>query len=298
MALHSHTNQYPGINAHLHSYLQSAEGGWEVFHATHIIHLAEVINRQLPPGYVVDPERSMQIRHHHPDTGEPLVWKPRPDVTIYEREFRRGEPATVATPTTPTLRRTAIASVDVLDEQSFLRAVVIREIDAQGQIGKPITWIELLSPTNKPPNSGYLLYREKRNTTLHSQLVLVEIDYLHETRSPVPLLASYPDGEPDAFPYSIVVTDPRPSLEEGMLAVYSIAVDEPLPTILIPLAGNDSLTLDMNAVYHHSFSSLTSFSVRVDYEQLPRNFERYTPADQKRIWERMQAAQRTLSTEQ
>lgn len=243
MPIHLRANQYQGINAHLHSDLQAEEGGWGMFHAQHIPHLAEAIDAVLPDGYVVEPT------------------------------FALG----------------ASAYMLIMEEASD--ALVIREVDERGQIGRPITWLELLSPTNKPPNAGGLLYCEKRAATIQTGLVLVEIDYLHETRSPIAALPSYPDGDAGAFAYSIVVTDPRPTLSEGLMAVYGVAVDEPLPTIRIPLASVDAIALDMQAVYERTFSSLATFSLRVDYEQLPRHFERYAAPDQKRIWTRMQAIQ-------
>jgi hypothetical protein len=288
MAIHSRQNLYRGVNAHLHSQLQHEPGGWEVFHGMHIIHLAESIDALLPTGYLVDPEKSLQIRERHPDSGEIITetWQPRPDITIYDQGTSPSSPSTPAT--SPTLTLPASASID-LDEQIYLRAIIIREVNEQGELGKPITWIELLSPTNKPPNTGYRQYREKRNATIQSGIALIEIDYLHETRSPIQRPPSYPHHEAGAFPYAIVVTNPRPSLEAGFMQVYGFRVDDPIPTISIPLSSEDALTLDMNAVYQRTFSSLASFSQRVDYEQLPVNFTSYDDQDQQRIKSRMEA---------
>lgn len=41
-------NQYTGINDHLHS-LWQAEGGWDEFHAAHIIYLANALKIPLLP---------------------------------------------------------------------------------------------------------------------------------------------------------------------------------------------------------------------------------------------------------
>lgn len=43
MALITRQNQYRGLNAHLHSYLQSKKGDWENFHFQHILHINEVM---------------------------------------------------------------------------------------------------------------------------------------------------------------------------------------------------------------------------------------------------------------
>jgi hypothetical protein len=59
MPLIQRENPYRGVNAHLHSLLQATSGGWAQFHAPHIIHLAEWIERHLPAGYNAFPERSL-----------------------------------------------------------------------------------------------------------------------------------------------------------------------------------------------------------------------------------------------
>lgn len=177
-------------------------------------------------------------------------------------------------------------------EGIYLTGLAIREVNTEGELGKPITWIELLSPTNKPGGSGFLQYSEKRNLTLRSGIALVEIDYLHESRPVLSRLASYPDGEPKAYPYIILVTNPRPSLQDGQSNVYGCGVDERLPLVDIPLSGDEQVTLDSRSVYNQSFSSLASYSRRVDYERAPDRLDSYQPGDQERIRRRMAAVVR------
>jgi hypothetical protein len=126
-----------------------------------------------------------------------------------------------------------------------------------------------------------------------SGIALVEMDYLHETASPIPHINPYPH-EAESYPYSVVVTNPRPSLDSGDMRVYGFSVDTPLPVIVVPLADADSITLDLNSVYNRTFESFASFSRRVDYAALPDRFESYSPADQERIRQRMSAAQMEL----
>lgn len=291
-------NVYNGVNAHLHSALQHEFGAWEVFHSSHITDLAQEIDRQLPPGYIVEPERSLQIREYHPSSGEPILLRrkyPKPDISIYQTNVevvasRQSNSAATA----PTLTLPAIESIED-DEDTYLRAVVIRELLEDDTFGKAIAWIELLSPTNKPPGEGYIQYREKRASTLHGGTVLVEIDYLHETRSPIRKLKSYPDGEKGSFPYSIVVTNPYPDLQLGKMETYGLQVDQCLPTIEIPLNHKDTFTLDFEAVYNRTYESLQAFSYRVDYERVPVGMDSYDAADQKRILAVMERAQTLAS---
>jgi len=157
-------------------------------------------------------------------------------------------------------------------------------------LGILVTRIELLSPANKPPGSYYRQYLAKRDETLLAGINLVEIDYLHERRSPLAILPDYTRQEPHAYPYHILVSRPYPSLADGQTAIYGFRVDDPIPAIAIPLAGEDSVTLDLNAVYNHTFSSNLTYGLRiVDYEQPPPGFETYDAEDQQHIRSRMAA---------
>jgi hypothetical protein len=65
MALHTPTNEYQGVNAHLYCFFQ-ARGGWASLHSLYISDLARAINPLLPPGNIVDVEQSLQIRGSRP----------------------------------------------------------------------------------------------------------------------------------------------------------------------------------------------------------------------------------------
>lgn len=293
MPLHLRTNQYRGVNAHLHSNLQNDTDAWGVFHGTHITLLAVEIDALLPPGYIAEPERGLQIKPYHPATGEEIrterARRRRPDITIYET----GTPASTSVVssgavTAPTLEVAAIESL-MLDEEAYLAAVVIRRVE-ENNIGRAVTWLELLSPTNKPGDTGYSQYLDGRENTLRSGIALVEMDYLHQSAPVIGAIPSYPDREQGAYPYHIAVTNPRPNLHEGRLSVYGFGVDAPMPVIAIPLAEDDRFTLDFGKVYHQTFESLSAFSRRVDYEHEPERMDSYAESDRARIREVMRAA--------
>lgn len=295
MAIYSRTSQYLGINAHLHNSLQNEFDAWGMFHGYHISHLFDAIEAALPPGYIVQQEKGLQIREFHPDTGEPIaVHKRRPDLAIYETPFPTAQTTTTSpVAAAPTLTLTAMVALEDNPKLHY-QAVVVRELLADNKIGKAITWIELLSPTNKPHGSGFFQYRDKQAAVLRAGITFVEIDYLHQTPPVILRLPSYPDGEPGAFPYMIIVTNPRPSLMEGILNVYGINVDEALPVVEIPLAGEDAFPLDFGAAYNRTFSGASAYSVRVDYEQLPARFDTYNETDQARIQARMAAVAQAI----
>lgn len=298
MPLHLRQNQYQGVNAHLHSLFQGELGGWESFHLMHISHLVSAVSAELPRGYVVQPERGMQIRRYHPDTGDEIRLgrgrRAKPDISIYQKSPSLAVQPSAAVATAPTLIFSSRDAVEI-DPRSYLSAVVIRKID-QERLGDPVTWIELLSPANKPGGAGYVQYQEKRVAAARSGIVMIEIDYLHETESPVLNLASYSDKEEGAFPYTITITDPRPSLKEGFTNVYGMRVDQPLPIAPVPLAMEDApILLNIEALYHQTYESVNAYEYLVDYEQLPERFDTYMEVDQERIRARMRAVQQAVA---
>lgn len=183
MAIHSKTNLYPGINAHLNSFLQQEGGGWESFHAEHIIDLRRVLAKTLPAGYYAVAEKSLQIT--------PL-----------------GSQVSLAVPT-GVYPMTPLIS----DPEDDLVGIVVYRQEMGRLPGKPVARIELLSPTNKPPSQDYRQYQSKRQLTLESGVSLVEIDYLHQTPPANPLLPDYSQREPNAIPTTSALTfrSPRPA---------------------------------------------------------------------------------------
>ncbi len=287
MPIHFRENQYHGVNAHLHSLLQREGGGWEVFHGAYIAYLTEMIDAVLPDGYYVLNEKSLQINSLDTFTGDTKRSRSRPDVSIYETSDAGSGAAVVTAEATPTL---VLSIPETLPDEEYLQGVVIYQQNEGEAI--PLIRIELLSPANKPGGSYFDVYTEKRREALESRSRLIELDFLHESRSHILLLPSYPRKEAKAHPYLIAVSDPHPSVEQGYTSIYGFNVDTLIPKLDTPLAGSDAMTIDFNAVYNRTFASNRYYgTILVDYEQLPVNFEAYTEADQQRIRERMQAAQ-------
>ena len=275
-------NQYRGINAHLHSYWQS-EGGWDSFHTNHIADLMREMNKNLMPmGYVADIERSLQIRRYSEPAG-----KPESDITIYDRNPAHRD--TQQPPRITTVEAIAIPEAISLNEEiSPYRAVAVYEyVPGKLPYGKPVVWIELLSPSNKPGGQDAGHFKDKRIKLLESGIVFVEIDYLHESPPTLDYFPLYRKGRSGSHPYHIIVVDPRPQIEDGWLYPYHADVDTVLPTITIPLNADDYLDLDMDTVYQTTLDATPYHRLFVDYTQLPLNFDRYSPDDQAHILNRM-----------
>jgi len=286
MPIHRRENQYRGVNAHLHSYFQNS-GDWEGFHDKHITHLSDMLDTLLPANYYAINESSLQISGYDLDKDSDVRIRTRADIAVYQSEPSQtpfGGAATFApTATLP------VAETIILDDDFEFQSVVIYQVQ-EGDRRIPVTRIELLSPGNKPPQAHYRQYVARRAKTLESGIRLVELDYLHQSRSPIDILPSYPHREQKAYPYCILVSDPRPTLQEGLTKIYGMNVDDPIPTISVPLAGADTVTVDFGEVYNQTFGSNRYYSmIVVDYEQEPPRFDTYSEADQARIRQRMTA---------
>ncbi len=282
MPIHSRKNLYPGINLHLNSYLQGEPGGWQSFHAEHIVDLARTIRHALPPGYFTRSERSLQIASYDAATGTESRSSTVPDVLVLRsRSAQSQPPSAVADAAQPGMTLALPALFEDDEDEDTLNGLVIYQVVAGKLPGKPVTRVELLSPGNKPGHAHYAYYMSKRRLVLESDLRLVELDYLNQTPPLSPVLPTYPaEG---AAPFSILVSDPRPSYDAGTTAIYPIGVHETLPTINIPLEGADLVQVDFAAAYNTTYEALDYLDDIVDYAAEPVALDSYSPADQQRI---------------
>lgn len=275
MAIRSDKNEYRGVNAHLHSFFQNVEG-WEGFHGKHIADIAEALSAIMPAGYLVSTEKSLQIREIYPDTGKFILT--RPDVIIHDTQpsssptHSRLEGATLTQP--------LIEALFEVDEDYYTSIVILADDDSP--LGRPITRIELLSPSNKI-GKGFAQYHQKRLATLKAGIALIEIDYLHETPPTLNHIPSYADKHQGAFPYHISISQPIPSFERGTSATYGFFVDESIPPISISLMNHQQIMLNLDGVYQKTFLSINLYRHLADYSVLPQHFESYLPDDQIKI---------------
>jgi len=281
MAIQSLTNLYPGINPHLNSLLQTPgteqqPSLFPTFHATHINHIADVLNEQLPSNYTAYPEQSLQVRGVEWG-GQVVVSRPEPDVSI----FQKSSSTTIIQGAARVLPTWEAAIADVIEPVRHPNAVIIRETRLQTTLGRIVARIELLSPSNKTSVS----YDEKRVEAIENGTPLIEIDYLHETPSPIPQLPTYP-GHDKAYPCYVAVSDPRPTWEDGRIKAYGFHFEMPAATFPIPLMGEEEILFDLNEAYTRTFTS-RRFGNLVDYALEPERMDMYSASDQQRIRRRM-----------
>jgi hypothetical protein len=123
------------------------------------------------------------------------------------------------------------------------------EIRQVGPERKLVTGIEVLSPSNKRPNTkGWRLYHRKRLAFLSGYANFVEIDLLRRGRR-MPMASAWPDS-----PYYLLVCRKK---QAPRCSVWPAYFSEPLPPIPIPLAPPDAdISLDLQpfveAIYARS----------------------------------------------
>lgn len=285
MAIYADKNLYKGVNPHLHSRFQRGTDdliNFRPFHSDHITNLSQTLNRLLPHPYRAISEQTLQVTAH--PGSKPT--QPIPDVTIFNRAPTRRDLGGLAALAPSVTWDAAVEETLFDDEPHELSAVLIyQKVDMQR--GIPVARIELLSPSNKLGGSYYYAYLKRRRECLQSGLPLVEIDYLHESGSPVVGLPAYPN-DPNSYAYHVIVSDPRYPPTVKSVWAYGFTVDAPIPTVIIPLAGDDTVTLALDEVYQYTFEA-GKWGDEVDYLIPPERLATYSPADQAHITARMTA---------
>ncbi len=207
-------NPFPGMNPYLET-----RGLWPEVHNSLIAAMKSFLRRRLPFKYSVIMEERIAIGQNPPE--EPPARYARPDLTISSREAPRTGGAN-------TDREDTRAVTVVLPEIYTVREWFI-EIREQRR-EKPVTILEVLSPTNKNPGAGREQYLDKRQRILESATHMVEIDLVRVGR-PMPL-AGY-DGD---APYRNLVSrcQDRPSA-----TLYPFSLRSPIPNVTVPLLDDD-----------------------------------------------------------
>jgi len=133
--------------------------------------------------------------------------------------------------------------------------IEIRDVDDR----QLVTAIELLSPTNKRGKS-YEKYVTKRQRILSSTVHLLEIDLLRQGKR-VPMQQPLPSA-----PYFVFLSraEKRPISD-----VWPIDLDDPLPTVPVPLlSGDEDVLLDLQQAFTATYE-LHGYDLLIDYSQPP-----------------------------
>jgi hypothetical protein len=229
---------------------------WRGFHNGFIFNLQATLNRLLPPGFaanyeerviIIPPERSI-----YPDV---LVWRDP------------SETSGCTSGGTAILEPTAVEATEahgiviVGPEEIHDGYLEIRTVTEDEQV---VTIVEILSPTNKAPDSPHREeYRRKQSEVLRSQTHLLEIDLLrggmHTVAAPVGeiqrrggwdgIISLHRSTQPDQFEY------------------WFTTLRQSLPKVKIPLMqGLPELELDLQAAFDQTYDA-GPYRRRIDYRQ-------------------------------
>jgi hypothetical protein len=224
---------------------------WASFHSRLIVALADAIELALKPEYYVEVESRTYLSE-----GEVGLLIGIPDVVV----------ATDATqaPALSASRSPSPVSTQVRPQQVQLpmpetvteRYLEIRDLET----GAVITAIEVLSPKNKQPGNGRVVYAEKRNQVLNSLTHLVEIDLLRRGRPFLPLA----DNAPGDYRILVSVSTQRPTAD-----LYQVSIRQSLPEIPIPLKqGDQPVVIDLQAIIAGVYDR-GRYHSRINYQQSP-----------------------------
>ncbi len=182
------------------------------------------------------------------------------EVEIVERLLSPDVGISEAAPTPVVPRAGAMASPSV--ELDTLVSIPIPHVAIEIRDSKNrrlITAIELLSPTNKS-GQGRRKYLRKRRKILLSQTHLLEIDLLRMGKR-VPMKHELPHGDYFVF---LSRAGRRPKTN-----VWPISLQQPLPTVTIPLLPGDAdLELDLQKVLSSVYDAF-GLAYAIDYSLPP-----------------------------
>jgi Protein of unknown function (DUF4058) len=219
---------FPGMDPFL-----EISGDWRDFHARFLTGCADAISDQLPENYVARIEEQFQILEYPEATEERRL----PDVSI--SQTRPSRTAASKSTALPTLEPEFIPLVTTIVEEVSERWIEIR----RRPDWKPVTIIELLSPTNKSGH-GHTDYLYKRVSLIARAVHLLELDFLIAGRR-------LPMGRPMRGIYNALVSR---AVRRPISDVFSWSIRDPLPIIPVPLLAPDAdITLDLASVFSTAY---------------------------------------------
>lgn len=251
-------------------------------HDSFVAYLRESLQRQLPEPYFAEISDRVVVEFDERRL-EPDVNVLRYDEAVSESSFLHetngGTAVAEATRTQPLL----IQAPHDEHRETFLT------IYAGGEHERLVTTIEVLSPSNKTPGAqGRDLYLLKQREVLESRVHLVEIDLLRGGRHTTAVSEERLKAKSGPFDYQVCIHRWN---RFGNFAVYTIRLEEKLPTIDIPLLPKDPpVAIDLQAVFDRCYDT-GPYRRRVRYAELTPQPE-LTPA--RLIW----ARERVTTTQQ
>jgi hypothetical protein len=220
-----------------------------------ITYLREALQGRLPEPYFAEINERLWVEAVERPIG------PDVDVLRGNQPAAPGEPQNGGVATATTTATQPLVIVVPLEER---RETYLEILTPTPNGERVVTSIEVLSPTNKTPGpKARSLYLTKQQEVLDSDTHLVEIDLLrggtHTTAVPPDRLR----GQAPPYAYHVCV---HQFDQPDRFYVYTVALDQRLPEIAIPLLpGDGAVTVDLQAVFDRSYDT-GPYRRRVRYE--------------------------------
>lgn len=232
---------FPGMDPYLEGSL------WTTLHFTLAAEIVRQLAPKLRPRYVALPVERFVLEIAQGSSSSTLTTFPDVGIAETKTVTHRGLATLAATP--------PLRMATIIPEQVPHVTIEIRD----SQERRLVTAIEILSPTNKR-GEGYTEYLKKRRQILISDTHLLEIDLLRRgTR--VPMQKKLPAGQ-----YFIFLSRAE---ERPITLVWPITLQQPLPTVPIPLLPGDAdVLLDLQAAFTTAYD-LLGYDLLVDYRTTP-----------------------------
>jgi Protein of unknown function (DUF4058) len=242
----STTSPFPGMDPFI-----EACGLWEDFHGHLIEKISEVLADTLPARYLVKTGERGSVVLADADGEKSHTFKP--DVSVVDDGSAFSEAATALAE--PAIAKAPYSLRAFIEEEFRERFIEIYGGEGETQL---VTCIEVLSPSNKKPNTvGRDRYQRKRQGLfLGHEANLVEIDLLRGGER-MPMIDRLPIS-----PYMLLVSRKQ---HMPYCQVWDAYFDRPLPPIPVPLARPDpDVSLDLQPMID-SIYSRWRFSRSIDY---------------------------------
>lgn len=216
---------------------------WVDFHTRFNTICSEQIAPEVRPDYFVKVEERVYVERFD---GEATLSK-RPDVLIAASGRRTGQAGSAVLDAPEPDVCVLDLPEDVSETYLTIHHRASREL---------VAIIETLSPANKRPGmDGFDEYLNKRKVIILSQVHFVELDLLRGGKRP-PLLSERKPAD-----YFAIVS---PRGERPRARIHAWTVREKMPTIVIPLLGTDSVSLDLQAAFDTVYER-AGYDLSIDY---------------------------------
>ena len=226
---------FPGMDPFIESQ------GFSTLHGNMITYMQEAMQGRLPEGYYAASDERVWI-----DTA---TWI-EPDVKISRSGKKKSPRFAVAGAAIATLAKPIVVSVSQ-DEHTENFLEIYKK---KGDKKRLVCSIEISSPTNKTPGEkGYKAYRHKQRGILRRRVHLVEIDLLRSGKHTTAVPLDFAREEAGEFDYHACV---RRFDRFAEFDVYPILMQEPLPTIAVPLLPADGdIDVDLQAIFQKAYAA-------------------------------------------